>query len=124
MTRRVTEEGLLVVEGKNVTAGMALKVIEYAGIDFFTHARASQAANSTAGQTAEDGTCQAAQGGADRSSDSSKGRAALRAGHSTRRTGCSATDSASSTAYLASMITCSDAFRVTERAVDRHRSDS
>lgn len=56
ITRRVTEEGLLVVEGKNVAAGMALKVIEYAGIDFFTHARASQAANGTAGQTAEDGT--------------------------------------------------------------------
>lgn len=124
MTRRVTEGGLLVVVGENVTAGMALKVIEYAGIDFFTHTSTGQASYGTAGQTAKDGTSQTTQGSTDRSSDSTKSRAALRAGHSTRRSGCSAADSAGSTADLASMVTCSDAFRVTERAIDRHRSDS
>ncbi|WP_167358712.1 hypothetical protein [Ectopseudomonas guguanensis] len=124
MTRLETGRELLVVEGKNMTAGMALKVIEYAGIDFFTHARASQAANGTTRQAAEDGACQATQGSTDRACDRTKGRAALCAGQSARRSGCSATDSASSTADLASMVTCSDAFRITERAVDRHRSGS
>ena len=49
-----------------MTAGVALKVIEYAGIDFFTHAGTGPAAYGTAGQTAEDGTDQATLGDTDR----------------------------------------------------------
>ncbi|WP_333945553.1 hypothetical protein [Pseudomonas sp. TUM22785] len=36
-----------------MTAGLALEVVEYAGIDFFTHMGAGETAHGTACQTAE-----------------------------------------------------------------------
>ncbi|AMR67337.1 hypothetical protein [Aquipseudomonas alcaligenes] len=47
-----------------MTAGLALEVVEYAGIDFFTHAGSGETADGTACQAAKNRASQAAQGSA------------------------------------------------------------
>jgi hypothetical protein len=115
---------LILVGGKDVAAGMAFKVIEHAGIDFLTHACTGQAANSPPGQATENGPRQTTQDGTDRPGYCAECSATLRARHSTGRAGRSATYGSGSTANFAGIVAGSYVFRITERAVDRHHSDS
>ncbi|HFF2263084.1 TPA: hypothetical protein ACGBID_005674 [Pseudomonas aeruginosa] len=103
---------------------MALEVIEYAGIDFFTHARTGEAAYCAASQAAQDGTSQATQGRSDGARDCAQGSTTLCSGGSARRAGRGSTYSTGCTTDFAGMVARCDARRVTGRAVNRHRSDS
>ncbi|MFG8973889.1 hypothetical protein [Pseudomonas paraeruginosa] len=103
---------------------MALEVIEYAGIDFFTHARTGEAANCAASQATQDGTSQTAQGRSDGASDRAQGSTTLCSGCSARRAGRGSTYSTGCDTDFAGMVARCDARRVTGRAVNRHCSDS
>ncbi|MGU2525246.1 hypothetical protein ACTVZC_04160 [Pseudomonas aeruginosa] len=103
---------------------MALEVIEYAGIDFFTHARTGEAADSAASHAAPEGTSQATQGRSDGALDCAHGSTTGCTGGSARRAGRGSTYSTGCTTDFAGMVARSDARRVTGRAVNRHRSDS
>jgi len=116
--------GGLLVEGKDVAAGVALEVIEHAGIDFFTHACTGEAAYCAASQAAQDGTSQATQGRSDRARDCAQGSTTLRSGCSARRASCGSTYSTGCASDFAGMVARCNARRVTGRAVNRHRSDS
>ncbi|HHX7142315.1 hypothetical protein H2O04_07515 [Pseudomonas aeruginosa] len=115
---RALKAGLVVAEGKDVAAGMALEVIEHAGIDFFTHACTGEAANCAASQATQDGTSQTAQGHSDGASDRAQGGTTLRSGCSARRAGrCSAYSTGCATDFAGMVARC-DARRVTGRAVN------
>ncbi|WP_161973575.1 hypothetical protein [Pseudomonas aeruginosa] len=103
---------------------MALEVIEYVGIDFFTHACTGEAANCAASQATQDRTSQAAQGRSDGAGDRAQSSTTLCSGGSARRAGCCSAYSTGCTTDFTGMVACCDASRVTGRAINRHRSDS
>ncbi|MBD9481394.1 hypothetical protein IB229_00280 [Pseudomonas sp. PDM14] len=101
-----------------MTAGLALEVVEYAGIDFFTHAGSGETANGTACQAAKNRASQATQSSAKWSSYGTYGCSALRSAHCASRACCGSADSANGSAKFASDIAGCDVPGATCWAID------
>ncbi|MBC9251130.1 hypothetical protein A9179_12665 [Pseudomonas alcaligenes] len=101
-----------------MTAGLALEVVEYAGIDFFTHAGSGETANGTACQAAKNRASQSTQCSAKWSSYGTYGCATLCSANSTGSACCCTANSTDGSTQLTGDIAGCDVPGATRWAID------